>query len=96
MSQPTLEENIANAAKALKALGHPTRLDIIISLENYEMSVGTLSDILEIDQSTVSKHLKILLDAGVLKLRRDGRAHFYQLKNPEYTGLITKLVAGRL
>jgi DNA-binding transcriptional ArsR family regulator len=91
-----LNQNLHTAANALKALGHPIRLDIVISLENYEMSVNTLVEVMETKQYALSKHLKILLDADIIKLRRDGRTHYYSLKNPDYTNLITQLVAERL
>ena len=91
-----LNEKLASAANALKALAHPIRLDIIISLENYEMSVNALVDTLEIPQAKISKHLAILHAAHIIALRRDGRKHYYRLKNPELSNNITALVSDRL
>ncbi len=91
-----LDANISSAANVLKAFAHPIRLDIIISLENYEMSVNTLVDTLEVTQAKLSKHLAILLAAHIIVLRRDGRKHYYSLKNPELCKQITSLVSDRL
>jgi ArsR family transcriptional regulator len=43
------------------------------------MSVGELVDALGITQPTVSKHLKVLREAGVVRVREDGQHRFYRL-----------------
>jgi len=70
------------AADRLKALGHPVRLAIVRALA--ERSCCCCADVcnrLPLAQSTVSQHLKVLKDAGLVSFRRDGVRSAYVL-NP--------------
>ncbi len=69
-------------AKIIKSLAHPTRLFIVNELAEGEKCVCELTEMIGADISTVSKHLSILKNAGVLKVRKDGTQMFYQLKTP--------------
>ncbi len=60
-----------------KALADETRLRLLRVLWHYELSVNELVNILEMGQSRVSRHLKILTEAGLLQWRRDGLWVFY-------------------
>jgi DNA-binding transcriptional ArsR family regulator len=91
-----MNDKLVDAANVLRALGHPARLDIVISLESYEMTVGTLAMVLETNENVISKNLKILLDAGIVTMRRDGRTHYYKLKDAKYANILTQLIADRL
>lgn len=62
-----------------KALGDATRLRITHILHRNELSVNELVQILDMGQSRVSRHLKILTEAGVLQFRRDGLWVFYSV-----------------
>lgn len=64
-----------------KSLSDETRLRIINILKCYELSVNELVNILDMGQSRISRHLKILSDAGLLSFRRDGLWVFYKLVN---------------
>ena len=60
-------------------LADPTRRDIVDLLRSgSEMSVGQLVDALGITQPTVSKHLKVLRDAGVVVAREEGQHRYYR------------------
>lgn len=61
----------------LKALSDETRLRILSLLISRELNVNELVDILGMGQSRISRHLKILSDAGVLSCRKDGLWAFY-------------------
>ncbi len=61
-----------------KALADETRLRLANILLHYELSVNELVQILNMGQSRVSRHLKILSEAGLLLSRRDGLWVFYQ------------------
>jgi DNA-binding transcriptional ArsR family regulator len=75
-----MNEPIKNAAKILKALTNETRIRIIDNIRSKgRMSVGDITVSLEMDQSAVSQHLKLLLDAGVMKYKRVGKVHYYSL-----------------
>lgn len=65
-------------------LADETRRDIVTLLhrassDGSEMSVGELVESLGITQPTVSKHLKVLREAGVVRVREDGQHRFYRL-----------------
>ncbi len=62
-----------------KALADNTRLRLLRLLFSHEFSVNELVRILEMGQSRISRHLKILTEAGLLKFRRDGLWIFYSV-----------------
>jgi len=61
----------------LKACADETRIKLLNILINHELSVNEIVDMMDMGQSRISRHLKILLDAGLLKCRRDGVWAFY-------------------
>lgn len=63
----------------LVALGEMVRLRILRMLEREELSVGEVARIVQLPQSTVSRHLKVLGDGGWLVKRTEGTATFYRL-----------------
>lgn len=63
----------------LAALGEAIRLRILRLLEAQELSVGEVAKVVQLPQSTVSRHLKILLDGGWLERRSHGTATYYRL-----------------
>ncbi|HEX6322310.1 MAG TPA: metalloregulator ArsR/SmtB family transcription factor [Vicinamibacterales bacterium] len=62
---------------ALGALSDQTRSRMLLVLERRELTVGELADVLQLPQSTVSRHLKVLSDTGWVGSRRDGTSRFY-------------------
>lgn len=73
---------LESRAATLKALAHPTRLFLIEELERGEQCVGDLTRLLGVDVSTVSKHLSILKNVGLLQDERRGSQIFYSLRVP--------------
>ena len=67
-------------AQVAKALAHPSRLLIIDALGQKELCVGELTEILGVDQSTVSKHLVVLKQAGLVGVRNERTRSIYSLK----------------
>jgi len=67
-------------AKVAKALAHPSRLLMLDALAEKEMCVCDLTDLVGADQSTVSKHLAVLKNAGIVADRKEGVMMFYSLK----------------
>ena len=65
-----------------KALGHPTRLWIVESLAVEERCVQEFVDKLNVDFSTVSRHLLVLKQAGIVEDDKRGQKVFYSLKMP--------------
>jgi DNA-binding transcriptional ArsR family regulator len=69
-------------AMRFRSLGEPMRLKILNLLEGGEMSVGQLVDRLGSSQANISKHLKVLVDAGVLSRRVRGTSAYYSISDP--------------
>jgi DNA-binding transcriptional ArsR family regulator len=69
-------------AMRFRSLGEPMRLKILRLLERKEMSVGQLVEQLESSQANVSKHLKVLVGAGVLSRRVKGTSALYAISDP--------------
>lgn len=64
---------------SFKALADETRLRLLVILYDKELNVNELVTVLSMGQSRVSRHLKILTDAGLLTSRRDGLWVFYSV-----------------
>jgi ArsR family transcriptional regulator len=69
-------------AAVIKAMGHPTRLLILNSLKKKETCVCELQKLVGDDMSTVSKHLLVLKNAGLVAARREGNWLHYRLLCP--------------
>jgi len=69
-------------ANVLKALGHPTRLWMAEQLATGEKCVCELAENIDADFSTISKHLSILKQAGVVVDEKRGKQVYYRLKVP--------------
>jgi ArsR family transcriptional regulator, arsenate/arsenite/antimonite-responsive transcriptional repressor len=67
-------------ARIAKALAHPSRLMMLDAISDGEKCVCELTELVAADQSTVSKHLSILKQAGIIADRRDGPKTFYRLR----------------
>lgn len=60
------------------AIAEPRRRQILSLLADTERSVFDIVDAIEVPQPSVSKHLKVLRDVGLVDVRRDGRRMFYR------------------
>ena len=69
-------------AAVIKAMAHPTRLFIVDRLSHGEECVCELTDMIGADASTVSKHLSILKNAGIVRDEKRGTQVFYTLEMP--------------
>ena len=74
------DDALAAAAALFRSLGEPSRLAILSHLRAGEHRVVELTDHLGLAQSTVSAHLRFLLDCGMVTVRAQGRASVYELK----------------
>ena len=70
---------ITEQAKIFKALGHPSRLTMVDALRDGEKCVCDLQALVGDDMSTISKHLAVLRDAGVVTRRKQGVNIYYSL-----------------
>ena len=67
-------------ALAFQTLGDPTRLRIVEALRSGEQAVNSLVERVDIHQSGVSRHLRILDEAGFVQMRPDGPRRLYSLR----------------
>lgn len=79
----TTPEAAEALAALFKSLGEPHRLAIVEHLLTGEHRVADLVEHLELAQSTVSAHVTVLRDAGLLASHNHGRATYYTLAHPE-------------
>jgi SAM-dependent methyltransferase len=63
----------------MSTLADPTRLRLLRLLERHELGVAELCDVLQLPQSTVSRHLKVLGDEGWVKNRAEGTTRLYRI-----------------
>ena len=64
---------------SFSALSDATRCRLLALIEHHELTVSELCAVLQLPQSTVSRHLKLLADAGWVSSRRDGTSRYYAL-----------------
>ncbi|MEW5818766.1 MAG: metalloregulator ArsR/SmtB family transcription factor [Cyanobacteriota bacterium] len=69
-------------AKFYKALAHPTRLFIIDQIAQQEKCVCELTEMVGVDISTISKHLSLLKNEGIVVEDKRGKNVYYTLKCP--------------
>ena len=69
-------------ARIIKAMAHPTRLFIVDQLAQNDLCVNDLTEKIGDDMSTVSKHLTVLKNVGIVQDRKSGTQVFYHLKMP--------------
>ncbi|MFN6140411.1 MAG: ArsR/SmtB family transcription factor [Planctomycetota bacterium] len=67
----------------MQSLSDPTRSRILRILERSEVSVAELCNVLQLPQSTVSRHLKVLVDDGWVSGRREGTSNWYRMGGSE-------------
>jgi ArsR family transcriptional regulator len=89
-SKPDLP-HLEREAQFLQALAHPIRLQILDFLSDEEKCVCEIEPHIDLDQSTISRHLQILKRAGVLASRKDGVRVFYQVRDPRVLKLRRQL-----
>jgi ArsR family transcriptional regulator len=74
--------HLEHRAQVMKALAHPSRLFIVDELSRGERCVCELTEMIGADVSTVSKHLAVLREAGLVLDERRGVQIFYRLRVP--------------
>jgi DNA-binding transcriptional ArsR family regulator len=82
-----MSENLRDLAKEQaelhQILSNPSRLLILRSLAQQEMSVGEIAEQIGARLQNTSQHLRLMKDKGVLEARRDGQTIFYQIAASE-------------
>ena len=92
----------ATTSDAFNAIAEPRRRHILELVAADERSVNEIADALDLNQPSVSKHLQVLLDVGLVTARRDGRRTMYRT-NPEplrgvheWSGMFARYWRGQL
>ncbi len=81
-SHANIRERYMQRAMVMKALGHPTRLFIADELAKGERCVYELTKMVGDDISTISKHLSVLRNAGIVMNEKRGVQVYYKLRTP--------------
>jgi ArsR family transcriptional regulator len=87
------KQAMASILKTLRAAADPTRLRILLLLEEEELSVAELQEILTLGQSTISSHLAQLRQAGLVEDRKAGKSSLYRLVPGGGDGVLTAMLA---
>ncbi len=82
--KPTILDHAAILAEA-------SRCRVLLLLERQELTVSELMKVMQLPQSTASRHLRVLADGGWVHSRRDGTSHLYQLADDALSGAAGKL-----
>jgi len=83
-------------AEIIKAMASVARLIIVEALSSGDMTVGELTGIMDLDISTVSRHLLVLRNAGIVSGRRNGNSIIYHLRTPcvlNFMSCVEKVIA---
>lgn len=85
------EEKVNEYAKKLKVIGHPLRMKILIVIEGKSSCVGDLWQCLDSSQPSISQHLAILKEAGIVTSEVDGNKRIYKIVDDFIKGIIQGL-----
>jgi ArsR family transcriptional regulator, virulence genes transcriptional regulator len=91
MNVVDLAGKTAQAAKFLKAMANGHRLTILCELNNGEAQVSELQQALGLSQSSLSQHLAVLRNDGLVRTRRESQAIYYSLADANVTRVIALL-----
>ena len=92
MHRKKFDSVLRSVASLFQVLSHPDRIRLLSLLQKEEMDVTHLHEILEMSQSSVSQHLKLLKMHGLVEERREGKRALYHIKIPEIQKVITAAV----
>ena len=82
-----MSEVFESVARYFSLLSEPARLRILHTICQEEKSVGQITAASGMTQTNVSRHLKMMYQAGALKRRREGAMTFYSVADPTLTDL---------
>lgn len=85
---PMLAHNHERVAELFRALAEPNRLSIVHCLSDAPHRVGEIAAHVGLAQSTVSAHLAVLRNAGIVAARPEGRSTWYRLNNESLESLL--------
>jgi len=86
-----LKAEVSAMAGRLKLMSHPERLLMLCRLEEGEASVNELVTLTGLSQSSVSQHLAMLRDEGMVGARGEAQTRYYRLEDPFVSRIIEAL-----
>lgn len=78
--------------KTLRALGDPTRREILRALRGGDLAAGEIAARFPMTAASVSHHLGVLRDAGLVSVERDGRNLIYSLETTVFQDFLQEMV----
>lgn len=81
-------EILFELADLFKVFGDSTRLRVMVTLSDSEMSVNDIADALQMEQSTISHQLRVLRQNKLVRVRRDGKQMYYSLDDDHVKKII--------
>ena len=82
------DETIYGLAETFKALGDPTRTQIVLALSRAELCVHDLAALFGVTQSAVSHQLRVLRNMRLVRYRKEGKMAYYSLDDEHITNLL--------
>jgi DNA-binding transcriptional ArsR family regulator len=82
MISPNKQMLFEKQAEIAKAIAHPLRIAVVDFLKDGEQCVCDIAEHVGSERSNVSRHLSVMVKAGVLKCRKEGLKVIYSLKTP--------------
>lgn len=77
-------ESLSLVANFFKVLSEPSRLQIVCALKSGPFNVTEIIEITQLGQANVSKHLKLLSQAGIVSRQQRGVSAYYEIANPSF------------
>ncbi len=86
-----LDTDFDNLAWVLKALAHPTRLQIVEILQREPICVKNIGDCMDVQQANLSQHLSVLRNCGIVSTCREGNRVCYSIKDQRAVSVLRAL-----
>lgn len=84
--------NYKGSARILKALAHPTRIELLHLISKQSPCVKAMEEVIGIAQPNISQHLSLLRNIGIVEAERNGNHVCYRIKNDTVVKLLNVLI----
>ena len=93
MTLPDINELELLHNNICRALGDPTRIQLLYALDEQPTCVGDLADVLDLPQSTTSRHLAVLRQSALVSTERDGTTVVYSIADRRIIEILDQMRA---